>query len=44
LRDDYAREAYAVVREIEKIQPEVLQRTGQPQVVAVLKDEKKSKK
>jgi hypothetical protein len=44
LRDDYTREAYAVVREIEKIQPEILQRTGQPQVVAVLKDEKKSRK
>jgi hypothetical protein len=44
LRNDYEQEAYAVMREIEQIKPEVLQKTGEPQVVAVLKSEKKSKK
>ena len=44
LRKDYEQEAYAVMREIEQIKPEVLQKTGEPQVVAVLKSEKKSKK
>jgi hypothetical protein len=44
LRDDYSREAYALMREIEKIQPETLQKSSQPQVVAVLRSEKKSKK
>jgi hypothetical protein len=44
LRDEYAREAYVVMQEIEKVQPEHLQKTGQPQVVAVLKPGKKSRK
>ena len=44
LRKDYEQEAYAVMREIEQIKPEVLQKTGEPQVVAVLKSDKKSKK
>jgi hypothetical protein len=44
LRDEYAHEAYAVMQEIEKIQPEHLQKAGQPQVVAVLKNGKKTKK
>lgn len=44
LRNDYAREAYAVMREIERLQPEPLQKTGQPQVVTVLRDDKKSRK
>jgi hypothetical protein len=44
LRKDYEQEAYAVMREIEQIKPEVLQKTGEPQVVAVLKSGKKSTK
>ena len=44
LRKDYEQEAYAVMREIEQIKPEVLQKTGEPQVVAVLKSEKKTRK
>ena len=44
LRSDYEREAYAAMRDIEKVQPETLQKTGQPQVVAVLKSDKKPKK
>ena len=44
LRNDYEQEAYAVMREIEQIKPEVLQKAGEPQVVAVLKSDKKSKK
>jgi hypothetical protein len=43
LRSDYEREAYAVIKEIEDIQPEPLQKAGQPQVVAVLRTENKSK-
>ncbi len=44
LRADYEREAYAVMREIETIKPEVLRKSGEPQVVAVLKSEKKTRK
>ena len=47
LHQDYLREAYGVVSQIESIQPEPLDRTGSPQVVAVLKSGKrpgKSKK
>jgi len=44
LRDDYSSQAYAIMKEIEKIQPEPLQKAGQPQVVTVLKDQKKSRK
>ena len=44
LRNGYEQEAFALMREIEQIKPEVLQKTGEPQVVAVLKSDKKSKK
>ncbi len=47
LHQDYLREAYEVVSQIESIQPEPLDRTDRPQVVAVLKSGKrpgKSKK
>jgi len=44
LRSDYEQQAFRLMREIERIQPEVLQKTGEPQVVAVLKSDKKSKK
>ena len=44
LRSDYEQQAFKLMREIEQIKPEVLQKTGEPQVVAVLKSDKKSKK
>ncbi len=44
LRDDDAREAYEVMNRIDSLQPETLQKAGKPQVVAVLKSGKKSKK
>ena len=44
LRRDYEQQAFGLMREIEQIKPEVLQKTGEPQVVAVLKSDKKSKK
>jgi hypothetical protein len=44
LRSDYEQQAFRLMREIEQIKPEVLQKTGEPQVVAVLKSDKKSKK
>lgn len=44
LRRDYEQQAFALMREIEQIKPEVLRKTGEPQVVAVLKSEKKTKK
>ena len=44
LRSDYEQQAFTLMREIEQIKPEVLQKTGEPQVVAVLKSDKKSKK
>jgi len=44
LRSDYEQQAFALMREIEQIKPEVLQKTGEPQVVAVLKSDKKSRK
>lgn len=40
LHQDYLREAYGVVSQIESIQPEPLSQTGKPQVVAVLKSGK----
>ena len=43
LRRDYEQQAFVLMREIEQIRPEVLQKTGEPQVVAVLKSDKKSK-
>ncbi len=44
LRDDYSREAFEIITRIESLQPETLGQTGKPQVVAVLKSGKKSKK
>ncbi len=44
LRSGYEQQAFALMREIEQIKPEVLQKTGEPQVVAVLKSDKKSRK
>ena len=44
LRDDYSREAFDIMSRIESVQPETLAKTGKPQVVAVLKSGKKSKK
>jgi len=44
LRDDYSREAFEIISQIESVQPETLAKTGKPQVVAVLKSGKKSKK
>lgn len=44
LRKDYEQEAYVLLREIEQIKPEELQKTGEPQVVAVLKSDRKSRK
>jgi len=44
LRNDYSNEAYALMKDIEKIQPETLQKAGQPQVITVLKDPKKTRK
>src|SRR6266511_2958715 len=44
LRGDYSREAFDIIRRIESVQPETLAKTGKPQVVAVLKSNKKSKK
>ncbi len=41
LHQDYLAEAYGVVSQIEAIQPEPLDRTGNPQVVAVLKSGKR---
>lgn len=41
LHQDYLAEAYGVVNQIEAIQPEPLERTGSPQVVAVLKSGKR---
>jgi hypothetical protein len=37
LRSELSKEAYEVMSRIDSIQPEVLKKTGQPQVVAVLK-------
>ena len=39
LRNDLSREAYDLITQIDAIQPEPLQKPGQPQVVAVLKSE-----
>ncbi len=44
LHQDYLREAYGVVSQIESIQPEPLNQAGKPQVVAVLKSGKSPKK
>ena len=44
LRDDYSREAFEIITRIESLQPETLGQTGKPQVVAVLRSGKKSKK
>jgi hypothetical protein len=44
LRNDFEQQAYALMREIEQIKPETLQKTGEPQVVAVLKGGKRSRK
>lgn len=47
LHQDYLREAYGVVSQIESIQPESIDRTEKPKVMAVLKSTKrpgKSKK
>ena len=44
LRNDYEQQAYVLMREIEQVQPEALQKTGEPQIVVVLKSDKKSKK
>src|SRR5262245_20655314 len=44
LRDDYSREAFGIISMIEAVQPETLAKTGKPQVVAVLKSGKKSRK
>ena len=44
LRSDYEQQAFGLMCEIEQIKPEVLQKTGEPQVVAVLKSEKKTRK
>lgn len=41
LHQDYLAEAYGVVSQIESIQPEPLDRTDSPQVVAVLKSGKR---
>jgi len=41
LHQDYLAEAYGVVSQIEAIQPGPLDRTGSPQVVAVLKSGKR---
>jgi hypothetical protein len=43
LRNDLSREAYEVIARIDAIEPEPLQKPGQPQVVAVLKSEKPPK-
>lgn len=44
LRNDLSREAYEILARIDAIQPEPLQKPGQPQVVAVLKSGDKSKR
>ena len=44
LRRDYEQQAYTLMREIDEIKPDVLKKTGEAQVVAVLKSEKKTKK
>lgn len=44
LHQDYLREAYGVVSQIESIRPEPLNQAGKPQVVAVLKSGKSPKK
>jgi hypothetical protein len=44
LREDYSREAFEVISKIEAIKPETLDKVGKPQVVAVLKSPKKTKK
>ncbi len=43
LRKELSKEAYEVMSQIDSIQPEVLKKTGQPQVVAVLKSGENSK-
>jgi DNA-directed RNA polymerase subunit F len=43
LRNDLSREAYEVMTQIDAIQPETLQKPGQPQVVAILKSEESPK-
>ncbi|MEW5975917.1 MAG: hypothetical protein AB1898_08950 [Acidobacteriota bacterium] len=40
LREEYSREAFDILARIDQIKPEVLSKTGQPQVVATLKDKK----
>ena len=44
LRNDYAREVYEVMSKIDSLRPEALEKPGTPQVVAVLKSGKRSKK
>ena len=43
LRSELSKEAYEVMSRIDAIHPEVLKKTGQPQVVAVLKSGENSK-
>lgn len=44
LRNDYEQEAYTVMRQIEQIKPELFQKAGEPQVVAVIKSDKTNRK
>ena len=44
LRNDLSREAYEILARIDAIEPEPLQKSGQPQVVAVLKSREKFKR
>ncbi len=43
LHNEYLQEAYGVMKKIESVKPETLEKPGQPQVVAVLKSGRKSK-
>jgi len=44
LRGEFSSEAYQIMREIESLEPENLQKPGESKIVAVLKSGKKSKK
>ncbi len=44
LRAEYEQEAYGLMQEMEHIVPESLEKGGQPQIVAVLKGGKKTRK
>jgi hypothetical protein len=44
LRRDYEQEAYNLMQQIDQIKPEGLRKSGEPQVVTVLKSEKKKRR